>query len=367
MSDCYIGLMSGSSINAVDAVLCEFHPHSVSLIATHSLPIPSSIQAAIRDLTESGYDEIRRLCTLDRKIAKLFAQAAIELIDKTALSPSQIKAIGSHGQTIRHSPSGKEGYSLQIGDPNTIAAETGMTTIADFRRRDIALGGQGAPLACGFHEFLLRDGKENRVVLNIGGIANITVLPKNPGKNMTGFDTGPGNTLMDYVMRKHLQRDYDQGGEVARQGKIHEAFLHRLLSDEYFSRPFPKSTSTDYFSATWLDSKIPASISTPDMLATLAELTALTITQAIEKAFPEAESIWLCGGGAYNHFLRERLKKLNKNCQINDTTSVGIDAEWVEAAAFAWLAKQTLEKKPANCPSVTGANQMTVLGGVYYG
>ncbi len=367
MSDYYIGLMSGSSINAVDAALCEFHQNSVSLIATHSLAIPASIQAAVRDLIEPSYDEIHRLCALDRKIAKLFAQAAIELIDKTTISLHEIQAIGSHGQTIRHLPLGDYGYTLQIGDPNTIAAETGITTIADFRRKDVALGGQGAPLACGFHEFLLRDGVENKVVLNIGGIANITVLPKNFSQNMIGFDTGPGNTLMDYVARKKLNRDYDPNGEIARNGKIDEAFLHLLLSDEYFSRAFPKSTSTDYFSASWLDAKIPASISIPDILATLAELTALTITNAIEKTFPEAESIWLCGGGTHNYFLRERLKKLNKSRQINDTASVGIDVEWVEAAAFAWLAKQTLEKKPANCPSVTGANQVTVLGGVYCG
>lgn len=370
MTEFYIGLISGTSADGIDAALVDFGQLQPTVVATHYTPYTQALREKIFALCHKGDDEIHRLGELDVILGKEFARAATSLLQKQSLSAAAIKAIGSHGQNIRHSPHDPHRFTMQIGDPNTIAAETGITTVADFRRKDIALGGQGAPLVPAFHQHVLSSYNTNRAIVNIGGIANITLLPqKNPGP-IIGFDTGPGNVLMDMWIQAEQQKSHDENGAWGAEGSVQLQLLQSLLADAYFHLSPPKSTGREYFNLTWLQShlqKMGKWISPVDVQATLAELTAHTIITAIRNYIHDGE-ILICGGGTHNALLMTRLCELAQpQFTVDSTQKYGVDPDWVEAMAFAWLARQTLNRKPGNLPSVTGAKQAVVLGGVYYG
>ncbi len=362
----YIGLMSGTSIDGIDAALIDFSiEHKPKLVCALSHPIPTTIRAEIAQLCQPGHDEINRLGVLDRRIGELFAEAALSLISQAKIHDRQIKAIGSHGQTIRHHPSHSDPFTIQIGDPNTIALRSGITTVADFRRMDIAAGGQGAPLVPAFHDAVLRHPMENRVAVNIGGMANISVLAQDAP--LIGFDTGPGNILMDEWIQNKLQQPYDKDGQWASSGQYNVELLDLLLSHTYFQLPPPKSTGREMFHIKWLEAILATlpPLREEDVQRTLLELTAQSIGLAINELPISITSILLCGGGAHNRALRHRISELLPNCRIHSTTEIGINADWLEAIAFGWLAKQRLENKPGNIPAVTGAARPCILGAIY--
>ena len=361
MSELYIGLMSGTSADGINAALVDFSQSAPKLVASFYQEYTPELRQIIIGLCHPGQDEINRLGELDVTLGKAFAGAVKALLSDPAHANYSIRAIGSHGQTIRHHPIRQ--FTLQIGDPNIIAAETGVTTVADFRRRDIAHGGQGAPLVPAFHQHVFANTEMNRVVVNIGGIANITLLPTS-GK-VFGFDTGPGNTLLDAWTEKHLQLPYDKDGEWAAKGNVHPDILNNLLNDPFFKLPPPKSTGREYFNLSWLEKYLPKNISAVDVQATLVELTACSIIDTLSQHIASGE-ILICGGGVHNHFLMSRLTSLATNFSVASTEKCGVDPDCVEAMAFAWLAKQTLEKKPGNLTAVTGATKHAILGAVYF-
>jgi anhydro-N-acetylmuramic acid kinase len=299
---------------------------------------------------------------LDTAVGQFIATAVNALLDQSGLDRSAITAIGSHGQTIAHAPDGDEPASVQIGDANVIAERTGITTVSDFRRRDIAAGGQGAPLAPAFHNAVLRSRDETRVVLNLGGIANITVLPADPDAPVTGFDTGPANCLMDLWARQHLGKPCDEGGQWAASAAPDAQLLERLLDDPYFEQPPPKSTGTQYFSRQWLTGRLGAAKLAAEVVqATLLALTVRTISDAIEGHAADCGRLLVCGGGANNTALIAGLAgRLNR--PVETTGDYGIDPQWMEAMAFAWLAGEALSGRRGNQPSVTGAASPRVLG-----
>lgn len=364
MTELYLGLMSGTSVDGIDAAVVNFDQPKPQIIATYYEPMPESLRLGILELCQPGFNEVNRMGEIDVALGKQFAKTANTLLEKHHIDRKTIRAIGSHGQTIRHHPEKK--FTIQIGDPNIIAAETNITTIADFRRRDVALGGQGAPLVPAFHQYVFADKNTDRVIVNIGGIANITLLPVKTKQIITGFDTGPGNTLLDAWVSQHLHKPYDASGNWASQGTADINLLETLLNDPFFQMKPPKSTGREYFNLAWLQSHLSTdTISPVDVQATLLELTAHSIMNAINSNLPDSE-ILICGGGVHNDLLMERLRKLTKNHTLNSTSSFGVDPDWVEAMAFAWLAQQTLHQKPGNITSVTGAKQAAILGGLYY-
>lgn len=367
----YIGLMSGTSLDGIDAVLVRFENEQVTVLESICLPLPSNLKDEIKSLINPTTNEINRLTALDVQLGKIFAAAVNQLIDKANIKKEQVVAIGSHGQTIRHLPTAEHPSTLQITDPNIIAEETGITTVADFRRRDMAAGGQGAPLVPAFHEQIFRDTKKNRVILNLGGIANITLLPADTNIPATGFDTGPANTLINHWIQQHQNKSYDESGKWASSGKVNESFLQQLLNDEFFNLSPPKSTGTEYFSPAWLTHKLSEFpfLAAEDVQASLTAFTAITINDAINQYATKiagVDEVIVCGGGVHNEFLLQQLKQYLPNIEINSSAKYGLDPDYIEATAFAWLAKQTLEHKPGNLPGVTGAKQSVILGGVYY-
>lgn len=366
MSELYIGLMSGTSADGIDAVLVDFNDKLPKLIATHYTPYSPALRQKILALCRPGNNEIHRLGELDIELAHAFAESVLTLLQQAGVDNNHIKAIGSHGQTIRHSPDPLQRFSLQIGDPNTIAARTGITTVADFRRKDIALGGQGAPLVPAFHHYLFADKKMNRAIVNIGGIANITLLIPQQ-QSIIGFDTGPGNGLLDEWIHQHQQKAHDAGGSWAASGKINQPLLNSMLADNYFHLSPPKSTGREYFNTKWLHQHLSnLTVSNTDVQTTLTELTAATIINAISLHMPQGE-IYVCGGGAHNTYLLDRLQFLaTTQFKVMTTEKLGIHPDWVEAIAFAWLASQTVNQRAGNLPSVTGARQAAILGGLYY-
>lgn len=366
MSELYIGLMSGTSMDAIDCALVEFSNNAVNLIATHSISYPVAIREALIALCSSGSDEINRYGQLDRQVGFLFAKACNELLEKSGHGAKHIRAIGSHGQTIRHQPHIQNPFTVQLGDPNIIAEMTGITTIADFRRRDMVKGGQGAPLTPAFHQFAFRSASSDRVIVNIGGIANITYLPRDLSKPCIGFDSGPGNTLLDSWTAHHIDQNYDHNGQWAQQGTIQDLLLKRLVNDPYFQQSPPKSTGREYFNHSWLQTYLVNDYSPCDVQATLAELTAITITKAIDQVSSKAE-VFLCGGGVHNADLVLRIAQQKGPHQIATTNEIGVHPNWVEAIAFAWLGRQTLLGLPGNLPDVTGSSESCILGGIYLG
>ncbi|HEX5057131.1 MAG TPA: anhydro-N-acetylmuramic acid kinase [Gammaproteobacteria bacterium] len=371
-SSLYIGLMSGTSLDGIDAALVDFNGKDWRLIDTVYRSFPAGLREQLLALCNAASIDVDSLGHTDAMLARLYAETAQNLLQKNALSARDIAAIGCHGQTIRHRPPSQNQsdisrplpYTLQIGDPNRIAELTGITTVADFRRRDIAAGGQGAPLVPAFHACALSSPTEYRVVLNIGGIANITLLS---ATGVSGFDTGPGNILLDMWTQRHFGQSCDRGGALAVNGRPDKSMLAHMLGDPYFLLAPPKSTGREYFNSEWLEDFLPTSHIDPlDVLNTLTHLTAHSIAMAIQRFSPEAERVLVCGGGVHNDFLMKLLAELLAPCRLGSTAEAGLDPDFVEATAFAWLASQTLAGKPGNLPGVTGANKAVILGGVYH-
>jgi anhydro-N-acetylmuramic acid kinase len=368
MSELYIGLMSGTSIDGIDAGLVDFQDNKPHLIGFEYLPFPNEIKSVIQQLSEPDSKvSLKDYGAMDNQLGHLFAETVNTLLAKVSIPASSINAIGSHGQTIYHAPDIQFPFSLQIGDPNIIAEKTGITTIADFRRRDIAAYGQGAPLVPGFHEAVFSDSNEHRCVVNIGGIANITVLPATQSAKVIGFDTGPGNTLMDQWIQKHQHVGYDKNGAWGKTGKINHDLVALLKQDAYFQAAPPKSTGKEYFSLPWIYHKI-ATTDYPaeDIQASLCFLTAITICDAIQNYAPATERVLICGGGIHNSYLLQLIEQ-NTGSPVTSTEQFGIHPDHVEAVAFAWLARQTLNNLPGNIKEVTGAIKPVVLGGIYQG
>ncbi|WP_432471055.1 anhydro-N-acetylmuramic acid kinase [Amphritea sp. HPY] len=363
----YIGLMSGTSLDSIDAVAVRFEP-GFELIASHSEPIPAAIDRRIHSMLNAGENEIERLGRLDLELGALFAKAVLKLLDNSGIKANEVAAIGSHGQTIRHRP--EAGFTMQIGDPNVIAELTGITTVADFRRRDMAAGGQGAPLVPAFHDALFRSKEHNRVLVNIGGMANLTILEADQNKPVLGYDTGPGNVLMDSWIQLHHQSSYDCDGQWAASGQVIPALLEDMLVLPFFSEQPPKSTGREQFNNLWVRQMVRKLDSEPlavDVQATLLDLTAISITEAINNHNLDQPVIYLCGGGSHNARLKNQLSFLLKPWQVSTTADLGLDPDWVEAAAFAWLAYRSINRQSGNVPEVTGAKGFRPLGAIYWG
>ncbi|HEX2668376.1 MAG TPA: anhydro-N-acetylmuramic acid kinase [Gammaproteobacteria bacterium] len=365
MADLYIGLMSGTSADGIDAVLMAFDP-APRLLATHFTPYAGSVRKKVRALSQGRHagDPVDELGTLDTELGELFGAAVLALLEGSKTDPKSVRAIGSHGQTVRHRPRIAHPFTAQIADPNVIAARTGITVVADFRRRDVALGGQGAPLLPAFHQVAFGSATEERVVVNVGGIANVTLLP--PAEPVRGFDTGPGNVLMDWVCRERLGQAYDADGAHAARGGIDRPLLAALMEDGYFTQPIPKSTGPEHFNREWLEKVLGGrTLKTEDLLATLTELTARSVAEQVHEHAAEAKHVYVCGGGAHNAHLMARLASQFPSVPVESTAALGLDPDWVEAAGFAWLAQRTLVGQPGNLPSVTGAARATILGAIH--
>jgi anhydro-N-acetylmuramic acid kinase len=364
----YLGLMSGTSMDGVDAALCAFNGSRLDrIVATHGTSYPASLRARLLQLQRDPTGvALHDYASLDHQVAEIFAATASELLEQHDIARGDVLALGSHGQTIFHDPAGARS-SLQLGDPNLIAARTGITTVADFRRRDIASGGQGAPLVPAFHHACFADAHEARCVINIGGIANITVLPDDNPQHVTGFDTGPGNGLMDEWAMHRLGRAYDAQGAWAQSGRVHDDLLQALLADEYFTRPPPKSTGRDKFNLDWAHARFPQldTLDAADVQSTFCTLTAASITSALRTHANGTRRVLFCGGGVHNQLLLSLLRAGLRPAMVELTDQHGLNAQWVEAAAFAWLAMRTLAGLPGNLPAVTGAAQAAILGGIY--
>jgi anhydro-N-acetylmuramic acid kinase len=367
----FIGLISGTSADAVDAAAVSFvEGREPRVVGTHSHPVEQPVRAAIHSLTRAAGDELRRVGELDVVLGEVFARAALDLIESAGLTPAEISAIGSHGQTVRHHPEGDHPFTVQIGSPAIIAERTGIATIADFRRRDMAAGGQGAPLAPAFHDAVFRSPDHGRAIVNLGGIANLTWLSAAPGEPVLGFDTGPANTLLDAWIQSRRGKPFDRDGAWSASGRVHEGLLSALLDEAYFRRPPPKSTGPEHFNLDWLGRKLETvgeRIADEDVQATLARLTAETVADAIVAHAAGANEVYLCGGGAHNPIVRRCLAERLPGVSVDTTSHLGIDPDWVEAATFAWLAHRTLEHRCGNLPSVTGARRAVVLGAIWPG
>lgn len=358
----YIGVMSGTSLDGLDIALIE-QDHHTTLLATHYLPMPDNLRAELLTLCSSGPDELARSAIAEQRWAQLAAQGVNALLTEQQLKPADIRAIGSHGQTVRHEPA--RGFTVQIGNPALLTELTGITVVADFRRRDVAAGGQGAPLVPAFHDALFSDSQHRRAVLNVGGFSNLSLL--DPQQPVHGFDSGPGNVLLDAWIHRHQGVSYDRNGNWAASGQVADDLLSALLSDPFFTTRGPKSTGRELFNLPWLDqhlARLPA-IAPVDVQATLLEMTAQSIVAALQNAQQDTQQLLVCGGGAHNGALMRRLAQLLPGCAVSSTAEHGVPPDWVEAMAFAWLAHCCLEGIPSNRPSVTGAKGLRVLGAIY--
>lgn len=361
----FIGLMSGTSMDGIDAALVDFSAAQPKLIATHGLAWPDDIKQALLAAKDIPDEALHTLTELDLTTAETFAEACIQLLDKSPYQARHIIAIGNHGQTIRHRPDIAQPFSLQIGNAERLASITGIDVISDFRTADIKAGGQGAPLAPAFHQAVFRSDDIDRTIVNIGGISNITVLPKDRTQAVTGFDCGPGNNLMDAWMSMHTGKSYDENGRLAAIGKADMGLLARLLMDDYFQLAPPKSTGFEYFNLNWLHKHETIDIENEtfvaDMQSTLCELTATSIIRAINQYAGDTGEIYVCGGGAHNQELMRRIQSLTSS-DVDSTAALGVTPGWVEAMAFAWLAYRHHQRLPGNLPPVTGASSEVILG-----
>ncbi len=361
--------MSGTSMDGIDAVLMEWSQHGTPLLhASLAYPWEENLKTRLAHITSAKHGSLQELGELDIACGQQFAKAVQQLLDNAGIAASAITAIGSHGQTIYHHPHGNTPFSMQIGDPNTIAQSTGIPVVADFRGRDMAAGGQGAPLVPAFHQAIFSTPPRHRVILNIGGIANITILSDN-GKIKGGFDTGPGNCLLDRWIQKSLGKTYDRNGQWAAEGITDPTLLKQLLSDPYFVLPPPKSTGTEYFALSWLEKQLDchSALAASDIQSTLLQLSSQSIAQAIKQWAPETEEVLVCGGGAHNSILMQALSEQLEGIHVGSTLdhSPPVDPDWVEAMAFAWLAMKNLQRQPGNIPAVTGASEEVILGAFY--
>jgi len=360
----YLGMISGTSADGIDVALMRFEPQ-LRAVATRTFPYAASLRERLLPLIHgAATSSVDEIASLDAEVGLAFASAASSLLTEHGVSAEQLRAIGSHGQTIRHRPRSDLAFTWQIGDPSRIVEHTGVTTVADFRRRDMAAGGQGAPLVPAFHADLFGNDEEDRAILNLGGIANLSLL-RNDG-SVLGFDTGPANALMDLWAQRCGIGEQDLGGEFAAQGSCDRGLLQRMLSDPWFALPPPKSSGREDFNAAWLDPFLAESQRQPaDVMATLLALTVETVATALERHLPCCERLLVCGGGSCNPQLMGALQQRMSPIAVESTAAHGLDPNFVEAAAFAWLAQRTLDGLPGNLPTVTGAKGLRVLGAIY--
>ena len=369
--------MSGTSLDGVDAALVDLQGVP-RLMASRYSAFPQELRDQLLDLHADGHAELHRAALVSNRLGMLYTEAVQRLLAEARTSAHEVSAIGCHGQTVRHRP--EEGYTLQLNNASLLAEYTGISVVADFRSRDIAAGGHGAPLVPAFHAACFRDANTHRAIINIGGIANVTALPPARGAGsdaaVTGFDTGPGNMLLDAWVRQHLGAEHDTGGAFAASGKVQEALLEACLADPYFAMPPPKSTGRDRFHREWLRAMLArlnaaedGGLLPEDVQATLAELTAQSIAQALARWCPHTVAAYVCGGGVHNGDLMQRLKRHlaagPTMATLASTEVLGMHPDWVEAMAFAWLAQQAIERHPANLPAVTGARGLRILGAIH--
>ncbi len=359
----FIGLISGTSADGIDVACVRFEPFE--LAAFRTMPLAEDLRQQLLMLGQSQCEvSLGELAQLDVRVGQAFAEASLMLLRETGIGCDQIAAIGSHGQTLRHKPSGAYPYTLQVGDPNVIAERTGICTVADFRRRDVAAGGQGAPLVPAFHAAMWRDPGQARAVLNLGGIANISLLPSDGP--IIGFDTGPANALMDAWVQLHRNEPFDAKGRFAAQGQVNPELLRRLLSDPWFAQKPPKSSGRDQFNLAWLTRQLDGlQLSAEDVQATLCQLSAQTVAMAVKQHMPQLRQLLVCGGGVHNETLLAAISELLAGSAVSSTAAFGLDPDAVEAVTFAWLARQTLKGLPGNVAEVTGAKGPRILGAIY--
>jgi anhydro-N-acetylmuramic acid kinase len=355
--------MSGTSLDGVDAALVDLSNEQPKLVGSHFQPFQPEIKNTLLALHQPAHNELHQAHITANNLAREYASAIYRLLKNTGVAAGQIQAIGCHGQTVRHRP--EHGYTIQLNNAALLAELTGIHVVSDFRSRDIAAGGQGAPLVPAFHAKVLRHPDIHRAILNIGGIANLTDLPSDG--MTTGFDTGPGNLLMDAWFSKHLNQPYDIDGAWAASGKVISTLLQQLVAETFFKAAPPKSTGRDLFNLAWLENHLKGDEKVADVQATLLALTADSIAGAVQRFCTGVKEIYLCGGGAHNTALISRLQQALPQCLIQKTEVLGIAADWMEAIAFAWLAQQTMQLRPGNLPAVTGAKHSCVLGAIYPG
>ncbi|MDH7454310.1 anhydro-N-acetylmuramic acid kinase [Luteimonas composti] len=364
MPDLFLGLISGTSADGIDAALVDFDGGHARLVFGRTYPWDPALRGQLVALGQQGASlSLDAIAELDVRVARAFAEAANLALADSGIPAASVRAIGSHGQTLRHRPWGPYPFTLQLGDPSTLAERTGITVVADLRRRDVAAGGHGAPLLPGLHAALLSAPDEDRAVLNLGGIANLTLLPARG--RVRGFDTGPANALMDAWCLRHLAEDFDRGGAFAASGRVDEELLARLLDDPWFTAPPPKSTGRDHFHLGWVEARLRGDEAAADVQATLNALTARTVASALLATQPDTRRVIACGGGVHNPQLMAALAASLPDTRVESTAAHGLDPDHVEAMGFAWLARQTLLGLPGNLPSVTGAAGPRVLGGIY--
>jgi anhydro-N-acetylmuramic acid kinase len=357
----YIGVMSGTSLDGIDVVLCKVESHGCELIASESFSFPKTLKQELLETIE-GETTLSQVGQLECRVSELFSQTIQTFLGSMTLPKTSIEAVGLHGQTVWHEPKGRCATTMQLVDPSYVAAKTGLKVVVDFRRKDVALGGQGAPLAPAFHAFLFQEsiakGSVGHIsVVNIGGMANITVLGR---ERLIGYDIGPGNVLLDAWVSKHQQRPYDKEGSWAKEGSVNYTLLEALLADEYFAKPYPKSTGREKFHLKWLEKHLAGSrVSSVDVQATLLELTAQTVAHAVLEF--QSDVMVLCGGGAQNSYLVERIKAMMPNVEV----VIAQHSDMLEAMMMAWLAYMRVHHQKVNIKEVTGASANTVLGGVY--
>lgn len=363
-SHLYVGLISGTSVDGVDCAVVDLSDTQPQLLAASTFPLPEQLRTDVLRLCQGDKHSLSELGATHIALGKEFAKATNSLLSAANLSPQDIAAIGSHGQTVWHEPDSDLPFTLQLGDPNTIAQQTGITTVADLRGRDMAAGGQGAPLAPLLHRAVFRSDSVNRAVVNIGGISNITLLPTSSA--CLAYDTGPGNVLMDFWINKHRGEKFDADGNWAAQGKVIEDLLTRLMQEEYLARPAPKSTGRELFNENWLEQKlseVAEDIAAEDVQASLLAFTVASIVQQVNRF--DVEELFVCGGGAHNTTLMSALQEQLTPINVASTSALGIDPDWVEAIAFAWMAKQSMDGNLVDTRPFTGATAPIPLGGIF--
>lgn len=362
----YIGIMSGTSLDGIDAVLVSFDQNELQHIGDHTIPFPEKLQRELEELISSFHTNLKMIGEIDHQLGLCYAEVVNGLLKKTNWKATDIEAIGCHGQTVFHSPEEPYPFTMQLGDGNLIASKTGIRTVIDFRRMDMAVGGGGAPLAPAFHQYFLNDSSEKRCILNLGGIANITILSEDENK-VVGFDTGPANCLMNSWIKSIKGLGYDKNGDWAKSGKVIYPLLEEMLKEPYFALDAPKSTGRELFNLHWLNKQLKqfSGLNNQDIQATLLELTAQSVAKAILDFAPNTEAVYACGGGAFNDYLMERLAANLQGRKISSTAELGVHPQWVEAIAFAWLAMRRESNQHGNLPSVTGASKKVLLGTIY--
>ncbi len=362
----YIGVMSGTSMDGVDTALVSIEDDSITLLNHDEFPMPDDLKARLLEVCIGQKTDLVAIGELDHQLGHLFADAVLQLLDKSGTPASSVTAIGNHGQTVFHQPTGDSPFTMQLGDANIIAAKTQIQTVADFRRKDMALGGQGAPLVPAFHHTIFHPKDSSVVVLNIGGISNISVL--RPNHLTLGYDTGPGNMLMDAWVDKHTGEKFDRDAQFSLKGQLNQALLEQLLNESYLSQTPPKSTGRELFNLPWLEQQLTGfkDLAAEDVQRTLCEYTALTIANEVEAyRLGDKPALYVCGGGTRNPLLMKRLVELLPSWEVDSTTNKGVDADYMEAMAFAWLAQRHVHQLPSNLPEVTGASRAASLGVLY--